>query len=44
MYAKFLRYASFMLAAIVMVALPACSTKKNNAATRQYQAFISMKW
>ena len=41
MYAKFLRYASFMLAAIVMVALPACSTKKNNAATRQYQAFIT---
>lgn len=41
MYARLSRYAAMILAAIVMVALPACSTKKNNAATRNYQAFIT---
>ncbi len=41
MYAKVSRLAALFAAAIIMVALAACSTKKNNAATRNYQAFIT---
>ena len=41
MYAKVSRLTALFAAAIIMVALAACSTKKNNAATRNYQAFIT---
>ena len=41
MYAKVSRLTALFAAAIIMVALAACSSKKNNAATRNYQAFIT---
>ncbi len=41
MYAKVSRLTALFTAAIIMVAIAACSTKKNNAATRNYQAFIT---
>lgn len=41
MHARFIRIAGLVAAAIATVAIISCSPNKNNAATRNYQAFIT---
>ena len=41
MHARFIRIAGLVAAAIIVAAMVACTPNKNNAATRNYQAFIT---